>query len=97
MMSETNQPKEVVVVTMSPIRPFPDDPSAINRILAFIGKDQASIAYECGVSRPVVSEFIRNVCHSPKVAEWFERHQIFLDRDYPDPTKSLKTLERVSA
>ncbi|WP_207767107.1 hypothetical protein, partial [Leptospira levettii] len=78
-MSETNQPKEVVAVTMSPIRPFPDDPSAINRILAFIGKDQASIAYECGVSRPVVSEFITGKCHSPKVALWFEKHDIYLD------------------
>lgn len=96
MTSETNQPKEVEIITMSPVRPFPDDPQAINRILAFFGKDQASIAYECGVSRPVVSEFITNKCHSPKVAYWFEKHNIYLDRDYPDPTKSIKTLERLA-
>lgn len=97
MTVETNQPKEVEIITMSPVRPFPDDPMAINRILAFLGKDQATIAYECSVSRPVVSEFIRNICHSPKVALWFEKHDIYLDRDYPDPTKSSKTLERISA
>lgn len=97
MMSETNQPKEVEILTMSPVRPFPDEPQAINRILAFLGKDQASIAYECGVSRPVVSEFITGKCHSPKVALWFEKHDIYLDRDYPDPTKVIRTLERMSA
>ncbi|TGL97958.1 hypothetical protein [Leptospira jelokensis] len=97
MMSETNQSNLVEILTMSPVRPFPDDPVAISRILAYLGKDQATIAYEAGVSRPVVSEFITNKCHSPKVAFWFEKHDIYLDRDYPDPTKAIRTLERVSA
>ncbi|WP_411821226.1 hypothetical protein [Leptospira sp. 'Mane'] len=75
---------------LSPIRPFPDDPKKILRIISTLGHNLDSIAYESVVDRSMVGKFIRNRCHSPKVALWFETHGIYLDRVYPDPFQSIK-------
>lgn len=96
MTKQSDQSNLVEILTMSPVRPFPDDTNAIMRILAYLGKDTNAVAFESGVSRPAVSQFISGTCHSPKVALWFEKHGIYLDREYPDPTKREKMLERVS-
>ncbi len=80
----------LVVMSLQPVRPFPDSPAMIRRILSFIGKDVQNIIADTGLGKSIISNFINNTGHSPKVAYWFEQHGIYLDRDYVDPMKSGK-------
>jgi hypothetical protein len=81
-----------------PLRPFPDNVHKINAILAYFGyHTREQIAFELGVAPNTVTGFVTGVRHSPRVAQFFEKLGIFLDRDYPDPNKSLKLLERVAS
>lgn len=101
MTPESNQIILGDILVMSPpqpLRPFPDNVLKINTILAFFGyHTREQIAFEIGVSPNTVTGFITGTRHSPPVALWFEKHGIYLDRPYPDPTKNLDLLSRVSA
>ncbi len=80
------------ILAMSPVRPFPDEPDKIFRIMNVFGYTLNSIAFETGVAHSTVGKFIHNKCHSSRVALWFEGRGVFLDRDYPDPNRSSKTI-----
>ncbi|TGN20799.1 hypothetical protein [Leptospira idonii] len=97
MLATEIKPQYDEIFTMAPIRPFPDEPEKIFRILRTFGYSLDSIASEARVDSSIVGKFIHRKSHSPKVALWFERKGIYLDREYPDPNRSAKTiLERIT-
>jgi len=101
MTNESNQIILGEILVMSPpqpLKPFPDNVLKINTILAYFGyHTREQIAFEIGVAPNTVTGFITGIRHSPPVAYWFEKHGIYIDRDYPDPAKALKLLDRVGA
>lgn len=100
----TQETKQIIlgdILVMSPpepLKPFPDNVFKINAILSYLGYyTREQIALEIGVAPNTVTGFITGAAHSPRVAAWFEKHGIYLDRPYPDPIKALSFLDRESA
>lgn len=89
---------ELLTMSLGPRRPFPDNPDLINRMLSLLGKNQEMVAHETGKSKQLVSAFIQGTRHNPDIALWFEKHGIYLDREYINPLLDTRRVaDRLSA